>query len=443
MPNFFLYPLYPAILLRILLFSAIPISGLFLGGIGIIFFLLMLVLAWIFMLRYASRVLVETSLGRLRPGDWGLEPPAKLAYMPFKIFLMFFCYGIILVAIMIFLGEIGALLAYLVITLIIPAAIIALVIGGSLFGSLNPTWIHNIITTIGKPYLLLCLFIFCLSSASGFLSEIMSRPLMEQQEKIEQIHQRYKGQPTEEAIGELEQIQKDGEKQQSRIIFLSFLTQVASMFFLIISFNMMGYVTYQYHFVLGLEADGNEEPEDEGQSQTIARLLAQGEIDEALEVAYEAQRLDIFNPDTMEAYNKLLHLAGKDDRLANHTAKLIPLLIEKGMTDRAFEALRRCREKVVDFVPAPSELLALARVARQRREPKLALQLLNGFERKFPKNALIPEVYFFCGSILCEDLHQDLLAIRFFKTLCSRYPQHERIADAQRLIDMLQNLNKT
>ena len=445
MPNFFLYPFYPAILLRILLFSAIAISGLFLGGMGLAF-ILTLGLAWIFMLRYASRVLVETAFGRLRPHDWGFESPEKLAYMPFKIVLMFSLYGAILGLAVIFLGEIGMILANLGSTFVMPAAMIALVIGGSLLGSLNPTGIRDIMCAIGKPYLLLCLFLFCLSTSNVFLTtklgESANEPLLEHREKIEQLYQKHDGKPTEEAIREMAQIQQESQKHQSRFSFLFFFSQAVSMYFLIISFNMMGYVTYQYHGALGLKADDDDKPEEEGQARIIARLLEQGEVNEALEVAYEAQRLDPLNPEVMEPYNKLLHLAGKDERLINHTSKLIPLMIEKGMADRALEALRRCRERKADFVPSPSDLLAIARVARQRREPKRALKLLNGFERKFPGHALIPEVYFFCGNILCEDLRQDSLAMSFFQTLCTRYPQHERVADAQRLITMLQNLNK-
>ncbi len=446
MPRFFLYPFHLSILLRVLIFSAIAVCGIFAGGFGLVL-ILMAGLAWIFMLRYASRVLVETSLGRLSPGDWGLEPPQDLAYMPFKIFIMLALYGFFIGLVVFFLGELGAILANLGMTLIMPAAIIALVIGGSLFGSLNPAVIADIMRSIGKPYLLLCLFLFCLSTSnmilSGKLGEMAARPMLQQNERIVQLLHENEGQMTEEVAEELAQIHKESNKQLPRMLFLLFLTQVVSMHFLVIAFNMMGYTAYQYRHELGLKTDNDDETEQgEGQSQVIARLLAEGEVEEALEIAYEAQRLDPFNPDAMESYNKLLHLAGKDDRLVNHTAKLIPLLVSKGMTDRAFDALRRCREKRPDFVPEAADLVALARIARQRRDPKLALQLLNGFERKFPNNALIPEVYFLCGNVLCEDLRQDPLAIRFFNALQSRYPQHERAADAQRLMDMLQNMQK-
>ena len=446
MPSFFLYPFHLSILLRVLIFSAVAVVGMLAGSIGAIIFALTMLLSWILMLRFASRVLVETSLGRLSPGDWGLEPPPHLTYMPFKIFFMLAIYGLFVVAVMIFLGEVGAVLANLGMTLLMPAAMIALVIGGRFFGSLNPAVITDIIRSIGKPYLLLCLFLFCLSSSSMVLStklgEMAAKPLFEQKERIEQLLAENEGKMTEEMAEELAQIQEENNKRVPRMVFLLFLTQVVSMHFLVISFNMMGYVAYQYHGELGLKADNEGEAEEEEQPQVIARLLAHGEIDEALEVAYEAQRTDPFNPNAMEAYNKLLHLADKGDRLVNHTAKLIPLLMEKGLPDRAFEALRRCREKQADFTPAPADLVSLAKIARQRRDPKLALQLLNGFERKFSNNPLIPDVYFLCGSILCEDLRQDSLAIRFFNALHSRYPQHERAADAQRLVTMLQGMQK-
>ena len=71
-PRFFLFPLYPPALMRVVAFAAltavgalatsIPAMVVVIGGCSL--------LAWIFFLRFGSRVLSETSLGRLSPEEY-------------------------------------------------------------------------------------------------------------------------------------------------------------------------------------------------------------------------------------------------------------------------------------------------------------------------------------------------------------------------------------
>jgi len=145
-----------------------------------------------------------------------------------------------------------------------------------------------------------------------------------------------------------------------------------------------------------------------------------------------------------ERYHKLLHLAGKDDRLLGQTNRLIPLLLRQGKKRNALEVLRRCRERHPQYLPEQAEqIIDLAEAARSEREPKLALQLLAGFEQKWARSALLPEALFLSGRILCEDLRDDAKADGYFVKICESHASHARAAEAQRFRDVLARMATT
>lgn len=458
-PNFFLFPLQPSALWRVLVFAGLPALGAFATSpvfIGILIAGLSL-LAWVFLLRFGSRVLHETSLGRLSISDYSQLPDESLAHMPFKIMALFmipgFCVGLIAAM----FGETMGWVANLAVTLITPAAMMAMIVSRSLLTGLNPSAGLSIISGVGKPYALLCVFLFFLSSGQMFLvSKLLEHtllPLFQQWMELQaQAQKAFQAQDQVAFDAAMEGIGSFFPRMQPKLAGAVWLMNAVAMHFTLIAFNMMGYVLYQFHEALGLEVDepasarrrGGAKPKIDAESEQIAALLAEGKLDQALEVAYEAQRLDHENIAAQERYNKLLHLAGKDDRLFNHSQRLIPLMLRNNQGRNALEAWKRCREKDAEFRPEQAaSVLQLAEAARANREPKLAMEILNGFDKAFRNHALLPEVYFLGGQILCEDLRKDELADRFFITLCNRFPDHPRVEEALRLRDIIRRMRKS
>ena len=68
------------------------------------------------------------------------------------------------------------------------------------------------------------------------------------------------------------------------------------------------------------------------------------------------------------------------------------------------------------------------------------MKMLSGFDKAFRHHPLIAEAYFLGGRILCEDLHQDAMAERFFITLANRFPDHPRVEEARRLREVIARL---
>jgi tetratricopeptide (TPR) repeat protein len=462
-PRFFLFPLNPAILWRVLFFAAIPAIGAFASSPQAIALAAagLSLLAWVFLLRFGSRVLSETSLGRLSPSQYPDLPDDSLSHMPYKIMALFIIPGMAVGLVASLFGEGMGMLANFALMLILPAALMALVISRSLFTGLNPAAGWGMMRDIGSPYLLLCVFLYFLSTAQMFLIakvfEHSVMPLMLQWGELKAAVQHAMQAQDEVAFdAAMEGMHGFFQHVRPRLAGSIWLITAVGMHFTLIAFNMLGYVLYQFHEQLGLEVDvlpgrrggpaKNANPAkaaEDAASQRIAEFLAEGQVDQALEVAYEAQRLDPDNTTVQERYNKLLHLAGKDDRLLNHSQKLIPLLLRKEQKRGALEAWKRCREKQPEFRPEDAAtVVQLAEAARASREPKTAMEILNGFDKVFRNHPLLAEVYCLGGQILCEDLQQDALAERFFVTLANRFPDHPRVEDAGRLRQIIARMQQ-
>ncbi|MEC5385456.1 hypothetical protein VVD49_06950 [Uliginosibacterium sp. H3] len=452
-PLFFLFPLHLSMLGRVALFSALTAIGVFAKtpAMIVIAILGLSVLAWIGFLRFGSRVLSETSLGHLAPRHYSQYPDDSLAYMPFKIFALFIVAGLLVAVLGVMFGGTVAIGANILVSLITPAAVIVLVVSRSLFAGLNPLASLSVMSAIGKPYLLLCVFLFSLSTAQGFLSAqllgAVLKPLIARWEEIQVAMQAISSQADADEAGEMmNAFMADLQRLKPRFAATLFLISAVAMYFTLIAFNLLGYATYQYHAKLGLEVDevpdatrrGVSQAELDPDAKRIAELIGAGKIEQALDIAYEAQRLDAENVPAQERYHKLLHLAGKDDRLVGQTNRLLPLLLRQGKKHNALEVLRRTMERQPLYLPEQAEqILAMAEIARGERQPKLAMMLLAGFEQKWARSFLLPEALFLSGRILCEDLRDDARADGYFARVCESHATHPRALEAQRFREVL------
>ncbi|KAF7598638.1 MAG: hypothetical protein CGU28_10485 [Candidatus Dactylopiibacterium carminicum] len=454
-PRFFLFPLQASALWRVLVFAAVPAIGAFGRSPSALVVLIagLSLLSWVFLLRFGSRVLHETSLGRLSISDYSPLPDDTLAHMPYKIMVLFLAPGILVGVITGALGETPGMLTNFALTVITPAALMALVVSRSLGTGLNPAAAWSIISGVGKPYALLCIFLFCLSASQMFLilkiGEAKLLPLLLEWQALQAAAgQAYQTQDAAAFESAMEGIRTFFPSIKPTLAGAIWVITAVAMHFTLIAFNMLGYVLYQYHEALGLEVApqgrGKQTARDDQQtedSSRIASLIAAGDIGAAVHIAYEAQRLAPDDVAAQERYNRLLHLAGKDDRLLNHSHRLIPLLLRREHRSAALETWKRCHERNPEFrLEDAAQVLRLAEVAHAERDPRLAMKILNGFDKAFRHHPLIPEVYFLCARILCEDLGQDELAERFLITLCNRYPQHARAPEALKMRELISRM---
>ena len=406
LPRFFLYPLNLGPLLYLLFLSAatllahvIPLPMPF----DYLIVLLGIALAFI---RYAYKIFDQTALGLLTPDQHQSYDNGDRVSLPYKQFAIFAIIGFVVEL----AGHVNGLLfgaALIYSVLSVPATIMILAVTRSFWAALNPLAVLRMMTTIGMPYLGLCAFVFLLSASQGVLlvfvmprvSPMLSLPV------------------------------------------LAFVT----MYFSLIMFNMMGYVVYQYHALLGVEirqkSNRNPTAARNASTASYADLIASGQIDQALDQAYEEQRVDPENVVLHDRYHKLLLLSDRKERLLSHARRYLALLLDKGFVAEAIELYRAMRERDPAFEPEkPAHLLRLAETARQGRDFALALSLINGFDKRFPKSPEIPDAYFFAAQMLCENLRRDEKARRILTMLLERYPEHPVAGKARQLLMVLEKM---
>jgi hypothetical protein len=411
LPRFFLYPLHLEPLLYMLFLSfttllvhIIPVPAPF-------DFLIVFLGISLALIRYAYKILDQTAMGLLTPDQLQLYDNTDRVSLPYKLFGIFIIIGFVAGLV----GRAGGLFlgaALIYSTLFIPATIMILAITRSFWAALNPFAVIRIMTTIGLPYLGLLAFVFLLSASQGVLLNFLMP------------------------------------RVSSWLLLPAFA--FVTMYFTLIMFNMMGYVIYQYHHLLGVQVKTNKTRsirmgsdmtvENDG-TDSYADLIASGQIDQALDLAYEAQRIDSESVTAHDRYHKLLLLSDHKERLLSHARRYLALLLNKGLAQEAIGLYCAARERDPDFEPEkPAHLLRLAEAARKKRDFTLALSLIKGFDKRFPKSDEIPDVYFFAAQTLCENLRQDAMARQILTKLLKRYPEHPVRDKARQLLDALEKM---
>ena len=403
LPLFFRYPMHGEPLLYMALLSLATLFGFILPLPMPLDHLLMHFIVWLAFIRYAYKTLDQTAIGLLTPEQHHLSSDPERNSLPYKQFAIFIVLGFILGLSQRAGGLIhGAVLIFVILSA--PATVINLTMTRSFWAGLNPFAAIGVMQVIGLPYLALCAFLFLLSASEQVLMLVLLPRL-------------------------------------PGWLVLPALNFVA-MYFTLIMFNMMGYVVYQNHHLLGVEVvvppgGGAEASEDGGDA--IGRLIGAGQIDEALELAYEAQRTAPDDVRINARYHKLLALAGREDRLMSHARIYLALLLRKGLADEALTLFDELRQRDVAFTPEqPTHLLRLAEALRRRRRFNEALLLIKGFDKRFPRHAEIPAVYLFAAQVLSENLHQDAGAQQLLNALLASYPDHPTNVEARQLLTVIE-----
>ena len=77
---------------------------------------------------------------------------------------------------------------------------------------------------------------------------------------------------------------------------------------------------------------------------------------------------------------------------------------------------------------------ALARHAWQGGDAKEALRLVNGFDRRFKGDALVPQVYELAARALAQGLGRPKMALPILQQLERKFPDSEQTREVQWLL---------
>ena len=407
-PKFFLWPMQ----FDPLVFIGMCAIGMVVASILPVIGGLLALVIWFYFFRYAMNVLVQTARGNFNPeaADLAQESGDR---RPIKQGVYLFV-AILSVALVVgFAGPVIGILFALFITVGLPAAIMIIAIHDSLADALNPVQVVGVMSGIGAPYFLLCLFLILLEGSDVAVFRLLG-PMI------------------------------------PHLIEYP-VTAFFSMYFLLVMYNMMGYVVYQYHEKLGYSVDktfdknaAEEAPSAKAgpplspRDQRIAELMRDGDVKGAIDELKDDMRYNRTDINDNQKLHKLYLALGDNDKTLPHAQQLITWLLAADQGAAALEVLQRMRGIDANFsVPDAGAVLPLAEAAKARRNVPLAMEMIKGFDKKNPNHRDIPAVYFLAARILSESQHDDAQAMRILQAMIARYPEAGVIKEATTYLSVL------
>lgn len=415
-PKFFLFPFHARPLAYSLFLTALAAPIAFLPPLLIV---VMMIAIYILATGYALRIMDLTALGYLKPSEYDNAVTAHRGGLTFRFFAINFLWGAAIGWALWFNPTLGEAVGYFF-TFAMPASIMVLVVSGSFFQGLNPIRWIGVMWTLGKSYLVLFLFQFLLNTGV-----VLAMPV-------------------------LQPLLGDGGWQVLPVLCYVIV------YFLLVSFNMMGYCLYQHHNELGFGVRVSFEEVEEGKNRSgaskaqadhigeeIGMRLAAGDMKGAIDLAYEQQRSEPGNIVVQERYHKLLLLRDKPSATLAHGKRFITLLLSRDQGVKAFEVFKTCRDLQADFLPEnPGDLFKLAQLAKGAREYDLALELVKGFDKRYPDHPDVPGVYFMSAHMLSEHFKRDDLATLIFRNLVEKFPEHPLSTQAKHAIEVMRRMQQ-
>lgn len=395
-PQFFRYPFKRDVLPSLILISLgsaltlIPFFGFFVW-----------LMLWAMLFKISYEILTSTAAGHM-------EGPPSVTDMSGGI--MFKHIGLLLAIVITYVFVINllgsvlmAVLLGLFVLLALPAAMMTLAMTQSLIEALNPvTWVR-IMRITGLAYLLTSVFLLLMTFSQAQVESWLLP-----------------------AVG-------------NSLLLFNIVSWFITAYFMAASFHLMGYLLYQHHDELGIEATGAGLSEETAANEPppiaeAAELVREGRADEAAKMLGRTIEHEGAEPAVHEYYRKLLANRNDHEALAEHARQYIPMLIHaQENIDRAVDVAEESLQARPGLeLNDPSDRLPLARRAFERNRHALVLKLASGFGKRHPRHPDLPELYFLAAQSLIEEKGDNKRAVGTVRQLLNRFPDHPLAEDMQR-----------
>ncbi len=411
LPTFFLYPINISSLtfLILLSFTSIGIKYDPLLAISIP------IIVTILFLLYAYSALEQTAKGHMQVPAVSLDLLLNKLDLPLKQILILVAAFAVNFTVYDLFGF-TALVLFLAFSIIAsPASIMVLATEYSFFKAFNPLIVARLIIRLGKPYFILCAFLTLLVISSEVSFNLMTNVV--------------------------------SDNNLWPVYFF------INMYFVLIMYNMMGYVIFQYHEKLGYEIEIDldnhhakligEDPEQNNEAITRAEILIkEGKVDLAVEkLIHDIEQSPADFP-TRAMFHKLLKVTGKTVELGQHASSYIERLLGSNKQAIALDVLIETRELIPSYLPDKAKTrYEMAILLDKQNFTEIALACINNLHRDHPSYDGIPRAYFLAAKIMCEKMGNDSKAVTVLEYVLNNYSVNALEQDMRDYIAMVKNLN--
>jgi tetratricopeptide (TPR) repeat protein len=402
--SFFLYPFHLSPLLVILIITGINtwVMDTTLG------FLIQIAIFMVFV-KYSYVVLADVAGGYLKPRRFEISMLTENLELPFKMLFVIFVYAVLNTSIKSTLGDTVFSSSLTVSSFLFPASIMLMASSNSFMKAISPFSIARLIKTIGFSYLLLFVFLTLLVIGIWASYQLL-----------------------------LPMLTLD--------LYMPIML-IIGMYFTLVTFNMMGYVLYQYHEVLGYkEYIEVVEPDVEvekttGKENRIDILLQEGKANEAVELLANHIQQHPTDFKSWERQHRILLATKNKAGLQKYSSNYIVRLLLDSKPSEAIRIYLECFKLLPDFkIEGAKNRHNFAKLLMKSGQSRAALALLNDLHKDYPSYEQIPEAYLLVARIMFEYFNHENKSRRILEYILKQYPQHPAKEEATSYLSMLDNI---
>jgi len=329
---------------------------------------------WLMGFKLAVEALVNTAHGRLEP--LGSEDLMATDSEGWSQLVLVVLVSVVITAAGLWVGAGAAWLLLALAVVFLPAAIILLAIDGSMLNALNPLAWATLIGRLGGAYFGAVAVLALLMVVSTALQWLFATVLPAGMDMLP--------------------------------------GGFVSLYMLVASYHLLGYLIYQHHAALGLDiapavprSTFANPLEDEAVAEAEA-LAEDGQHAAAANRLQEMFRGRGASDELHDRYRQYLALAGDKARLASHGREYICSLIATGKDKRALAVAAEMLAQDPGYRHAqPDDVARLVAQAERTGQTRLAVALAEAFETRFPGSPQAPQVLLTATALMADKLGQE------------------------------------
>jgi len=226
---------------------------------------------------------------------------------------------------------------------------------------------------------------------------------------------------------------------------------------------LTGYALYQYHREINMEVEVDFATHQRaGGAQAIARagnthaalrkaeptdpferrlqgLITEGRIADAIGVVRDEMRYARLDPGLNTRLHQLYQRQGDTAVVLAHGPQWLAALGQAGQGREALAALKvlRALDPAFELTDGHAALHAASAASRQG-DHALAVQLLKGFDKRFPAHPETPAAFFLGARLMSEHARQHDKAAALLRAILARWPEHAVAAEVQTYLTVLE-----
>jgi len=311
-------------------------------------------------LKYAFSCLKNTSEGLLIAPDISEAYGGGLGVAGRMILIIFIMIAVAIATNQV-LGSVFGNIIGIFLIIGFPAVLINYALTEKISEAINPLNMIRLMTTIGLSYGLLLAFIMIMSASVEVISSIIGDNLS---------------------------------------ILSNVLQTIVFYYYLIVIFHIMGYMIFQYQGELGFVARSNN---GDAQEQRNDQQILAAKIDVTIKEGFYDSACKLFSQAIKEYprdkklnndYFEFLLAIKNPSQIIKFAPQYFDYLKRSNLHDRISIAYKQILKITPDYLPEKPELrLLLAKASHRDGSPVIAVKLLSGFYKQFPKFEKLLEVY--------------------------------------------------